>query len=97
MMVELDVSDPTLAPGMYPTVDWPVGSNDTALFVPGTSVVTTTERTFVIVAVNGHAHWIDVRKGPPAGEQVAVRGPISEGQLVVKRATDEIRDGSPLR
>ena len=28
MMVELDVSDKTLAPGMYPTVDWPVGSND---------------------------------------------------------------------
>ena len=97
MMVELDVSDPTLAPGMYPTVDWPVGSGDTALFVPATSVVTTTERTFVIAAVNGRARWIDVRKGAPAGEQVAIRGPISEGQLVVKRATDEMRDGSPLR
>jgi membrane fusion protein, multidrug efflux system len=96
MMVELDVSDTTLAPGMYPTVDWPVGSNDMSLFVPGTSVVTTTERTFVIMAVNGHAHWIDVRKGPAAGEQVAIRGPIVEGQLVVKRATDEIREGTPL-
>ncbi len=96
MMVELDVSDKTLAPGMYPTVDWPVGSNDMALFVPGTSVVTTTERTFVITAVDGHAHWIDVRKGPAAGEQVAIRGPIAEGQLVVKRATDEIREGTPL-
>ena len=97
MMVELDVSDKTLAPGMYPTVDWPVGSNDMSLFVPGTSVVTTTERTFVIAAVDGHAHWIDVRKGPAAGEQVAIRGPIAEGQLVVRRATDEIRDGTPLQ
>jgi membrane fusion protein (multidrug efflux system) len=97
MMVELDVSDKTLAPGMYPTVDWPVGSNDVSLFVPGTSVVTTTERTFVITAVNGHAHWIDVRKGPATGEQVAIRGPIAEGQLVVKRATDEIREGTPLQ
>jgi len=96
MMVELDVSDKALAPGMYPTVDWPVGSNDTALFVPGTSVVTTTGRTFVIAAVNGHAHWIDVHKGSAAGEQVAIRGPITEGQLVVKRATDEIREGAPL-
>jgi membrane fusion protein, multidrug efflux system len=96
MMVELDVSDKTLAPGMYPTVDWPAGSNDMSLFVPGTSVVTTTERTFVIMAVDGHAHWIDVRKGPAAGEQVAIRGPIAEGQLVVKRATDEIREGTPL-
>jgi membrane fusion protein, multidrug efflux system len=96
MMVELDVSDTTLAPGMYPTVDWPVGSNDMSLFVPSTSVVTTTERTFVIMAVNGHAHWIDVHKGPAAGEQVAIRGPIAEGQLVVKRATDEIREGTLL-
>jgi membrane fusion protein (multidrug efflux system) len=96
MMVELDVSGTTLAPGMYPTVDWPVGSNDAALFVPSTSVVTTTERTFVIAAVNGHAHWIDVRKGPVAGEQVAIRGPIAEGQLVVRRATDEIREGMPI-
>jgi membrane fusion protein, multidrug efflux system len=97
MMVELDVSGDTLAPGMYPTVDWPVGSNDTALFVPSTSVVTTTERTFVVAAVSGHAHWIDVRKGPVAGGQVAIRGPIAEGQLVVRRATDEIREGMPLQ
>ncbi len=97
MMVELDVSDSTLAPGMYPTVNWPVGSNDTALFVPSTSVVTTTERTFVIAAVNGHAHWIDVRKGPAAGEQVSIRGAITEGQPVVKRATDEIREGALLK
>lgn len=97
MMVELDVSDSALAPGMYPTVEWPVGSNDTALFVPSTSVVTTTERTFVIAAVNGHAHWVDVRKGPAAGEQVSIRGTITEGQLVVKRATDEIREGALLR
>jgi RND family efflux transporter MFP subunit len=97
MMVELDVFDPTLAPGMYPTVNWPVGSGDTALFVPATSVVTTTERTFVIAAVNGRAHWIDVRKGPVVGEQVSIRGAVTEGQLVVKRATDEIREGTPLR
>jgi RND family efflux transporter MFP subunit len=98
MMVELDVfnTDNTLAPGMYPTVDWPVGSNDSLLYVPATSVVTTTERTFVITAVNGHAHWVDVRKGPAAGEQVAIRGAVSEGQQVVKRATDEIREGSAL-
>jgi membrane fusion protein, multidrug efflux system len=97
MMVELDVSGDTLAPGMYPTVDWPVGSKDTDLFVPSTSVVTTTERTFVIAAVNGHAHWIDVHRGTTAGEQVAIRGPIADGQLVVRRATDEIREGMPLQ
>jgi RND family efflux transporter MFP subunit len=99
MMVELDVlnGNGSLAPGMYPTVDWPVSSGEDLLFVPSSSVVTTTERTFVITSVDGRAHWVDVRKGPPSGEQIAVRGELSPGQLVVKQATDEIREGTSLR
>jgi membrane fusion protein (multidrug efflux system) len=98
MMVELDVynKDGSLAPGMYPTIDWPVGVGETLLFVPATSVVTTTERTFVIASLNGRAHWIDVRKGPVAGGSLSVRGQIIAGQAVVKRASDEIREGTPL-
>ena len=98
MMVELDVDnkDRSLAPGMYPTIDWPVSTGENLLFVPGTSVVTTTERTFVIASINGKAHWIDVRKGPTVGDSVSVRGQIAAGQEVVKRASDEIREGTPL-
>jgi membrane fusion protein, multidrug efflux system len=99
MMVELDVlnGDSSLAPGMYPTVDWPASSDDNLLLVPSSSVVTTTERTFVITSVDGKAHWVNVRKGIAVGEQVAIRGEVNAGQLVVKLATDEIREGSPLR
>lgn len=98
MMVELDAynKDGTLAPGMYPSVDWPVSSADPLLLVPLTSVVSTTERTFVITSVNGHAHWVDVRKGAAFGEQVAIRGNIRQGEKVLKRASDEIREGIPL-
>jgi RND family efflux transporter MFP subunit len=98
MMVELDAynKDGTLAPGMYPSVDWPVSSADPLLLVPSTSVVSTTERTFVITSVNGHAHWVDVRKGAAFGEQVAIRGNIRQGEKVLKRASDEIREGMPL-
>ncbi|MGC1297263.1 MAG: efflux RND transporter periplasmic adaptor subunit [Alloacidobacterium sp.] len=99
MMVELDVynKDGSLAPGMYPTVDWPVGAGENLLVVPATSVVTTTERIFVITQINGKAHWVDVQKGPAAGENASVRGQIAVGQEVVKRASDEIREGTPLR
>lgn len=98
MMVELDVlnTDTSLAPGMYPTVDWPVVAGDNLLFVPASSVVTTTERTFVITARNGRAHWVDVRKGAPSGDQVSVRGALKAGDLVAKQATDEIREGALL-
>src|SRR5438270_9915884 len=91
--VELDVinRDGALSPGMYPTVSWPVRSQRPALLVPLTSVVTTTERVFVIRVRDGRAEWVDVREGPSAGDQVEVAGALQPGDLVIRRATDEMR------
>jgi len=98
MPVELDVinSGQTLAPGMYSTVHWPVRSSEQALFVPKTSVVTTTERTFVVREKDGRAEWVNVQKGPADGDLIRVIGPLRPGDRVVKRATDEIREGNVL-
>ncbi|WP_321474130.1 efflux RND transporter periplasmic adaptor subunit [uncultured Paludibaculum sp.] len=98
MPVELDVSnsDASLAPGMYPSVKWPVRRTRPVLLVPKTSVVTTTERTFVIRVRNGRAEWVDVTKGSADGDLVEVLGHLQAGEMVVRRATDEIRDGSVL-
>jgi RND family efflux transporter MFP subunit len=99
MPVELDVmnKDQLLAPGMYPTVSWPVRSAQQALFLPKTSVVTTTERTFVVREKNGKAEWVDVRKGPADGDLIQIIGALQAGDRVVKRATDELREGTILR
>ncbi len=96
MAVELDVfnQDGSLAPGMYPTVKWPVRRSRPALFVPRTSVVTTTERTFVVRDENGRAQWVDVRKGITEGDLIEVQGDLKAGDKVVRRATDELREGS---
>jgi membrane fusion protein (multidrug efflux system) len=99
MAVELDVMNPdqSLAPGMYATVKWPVQRSTPALYVPKTSVVTTTERTFVIREKNGKAEWVNVKKGVADGDFVEVIGPLQAGDKVVKRANDELREGSPLQ
>ena len=99
MAVELDVANRggSLAPGMFPTVKWPVRHSRPALFVPKTSVVTTTERTFVIRDRSGQAEWIDVRKGVAEGDLVEVLGNLAAGDKVVLRATDEIRDGTSVQ
>ena len=76
---------------------WPVRSTEPALFVPKTSVVTTTERTFVIRDKNGLAEWVNVQKGPAEGDLIRVIGPLQEGDRVVKRATDEMREGTNLK
>jgi membrane fusion protein, multidrug efflux system len=99
MAVELDVlnGDGSLAPGMYPSVKWPVRRTRPALLVPKTSVVTTTERTFVIRDENGRAQWVNVRKGTADGDLIEVMGDLKAGDMVVRRATDEIREGSSLQ
>ena len=99
MPVELDVlnRDGSLAPGMFPTVKWPVRRTRPALFVPKTSVVTTTERTFVIRDQGGRAEWVDVKKGVADGDLVEVMGNLTARDKVVRRATDEIREGSPIQ
>jgi len=98
MAVELDVMNPdqSLAPGMYATVKWPVRSAKPALYVPKTSVVTTTERTFVIRAKDGKAEWVNVKKGAADGDLVEVIGPLQSGDKIVTRANDELREGTPL-
>jgi RND family efflux transporter MFP subunit len=97
--VEMDVPnrDGSLAPGMYPSVKWPVRRAHPALYVPRTSVVTTSERTFVIRDKGGRAEWVNVKMGAQQGDQIEVTGDLHAGDQVVKRATDEIRDGSALR
>jgi RND family efflux transporter MFP subunit len=99
MSVELDVlnHDGTLAPGMYPSVKWPVRTQGAELWVPKTSVVTTTERTFVVRNRDGRAEWVDVKKGVADGDLIAVIGNLKPGDLIVRRANDEMRDGTPLQ
>lgn len=98
MPVELDLlnADGALSPGMYPAVSWPVRGARAALYVPKTSVVSTTERTFVIRDRGGQAEWVDVRKGAADGEMIEVMGELKPGDRVVRRATDEIHAGAPL-
>lgn len=98
MAVEADVTNPglRLAPGMFAEVQWPVRKSKASLLVPPSAVVTTTERTFVIRVRNGQAEWVNVTKGAPAGDAIEVFGPLSAGDTIVKRASDEIREGARI-
>jgi membrane fusion protein, multidrug efflux system len=77
---------------------WPVEQPGSSLLVPATSIVTTTELAFVIRNNNnGHAEWVDVRRGPTTGNLVEVNGDLQPGNEIVERGTDEIRDDSELK
>ena len=99
MPVELDVAngDGSLSPGMFPAVQWPIKRARPALYVPKTAVVSTTERVFVIRNKDGKAEWVNVGKGAADGDLIEVNAPnLKPGDAIVKRATDEMREGSIL-
>src|SRR5882757_1186885 len=98
MPVELDVPNPKgrLAAGMYPSVKWPVRGNQKALLVPLTSIVSTSERMFVIRVKDGVAEWVDIKRGPAHGDLAEVIGPLAEKDVVLRRGTDEIRQGTRI-
>lgn len=98
MAVELDVKNPDLrlSAGMYPEVQWPVKRPQPSLLVPPTSIVTTTERTFVVRVTNGVAQWVNVGRGARIGDLIEVFGALNDGDTIVRRGTDEIREGSKV-
>ncbi|HZB24638.1 MAG TPA: efflux RND transporter periplasmic adaptor subunit [Vicinamibacterales bacterium] len=98
MPVELDVdnADGALAPGMFAEVTWPVTSAAGAVLVPTTAIVTTTERIFVIRARGGKAEWVTVKKVAAHGDTTEVTGGLAPGDTVLKRGSDEVREGTPI-
>jgi len=98
MAVEADVANANgaLAPGMYADAIWPLKRTAAGLFVPATAVVTTTEKVFVVRVKQGVAEWVPVTKGAKGGDWVEVRGGLSAGDVVVRRGSDEIREGQRI-
>jgi membrane fusion protein, multidrug efflux system len=98
MAVELDVKNPDLrlSAGMYSEVQWPVRRPQPSLLVPPTSIVTTTERTFVVRVNDGVAQWVNVSRGARVDDLVEVFGALKDGDTIVRRGTDEIREGAKV-
>src|SRR5229473_250012 len=98
MAAELDVKNPDLrlSAGMYPEVQWPVRRPQPSLLLPPSTIVTTTERTFVVRVNNGVAEWVNVSRGARVGDLVEVFGALKAGDTIVRRGTDEIREGAKV-
>ncbi|MGN6180410.1 MAG: efflux RND transporter periplasmic adaptor subunit [Mucilaginibacter sp.] len=97
--LEMDVNNTkgNLLPNMYADVNVPLPNRDSAFVLPKTAVVTSTEKVFVITIVNNRAKWVDVQKGLTSKDKMEVYGDLHVGDQVVTTATDEIRDGQPVK
>jgi membrane fusion protein (multidrug efflux system) len=98
--VEMDVysNDKTLLPGMVAEVSIPLPSADSTFIVPGTAVVNGTEKVFVVrVTPDQKAEWVNVRLGRSEGGRTEIYSDsLREGDVLVKNASEETRDGMTI-
>ncbi|MGA9884975.1 MAG: efflux RND transporter periplasmic adaptor subunit [Candidatus Acidiferrales bacterium] len=93
MPVELDVPNPNwaLAPGMFPSVSWPVRRSQPSLWVPQSSVIRTMKGSYIIRVRNGLTDWVSIKQGVNSDSDVEVFGELHAGDQVVLQASEELR------
>ncbi len=99
MTAEFDTRNTSgeLKAGMYAQVTFPVRREAPTLFVPKQSVVSSSEKTFVIGLKDHKAEWITVKKGIAADTLVEVFGALDRNDPIVLNASEEIREGQYIR
>ena len=96
---EMDVENPgkELLPGMVAEVSIPMNGNSRAFVVPSSAVLNATKGTFVIKVANGKAVWVPVTAGRSAEDRTEVFGSIALNDILVKNASEEVRDSSDVK
>jgi membrane fusion protein, multidrug efflux system len=93
--VEADVTNENelLTPGMYADILIYSKGNASGFSVPESSLVTTTERKFVLVIRSGEIHKVDVTSGNESAGIIEVFGNLNKGDSAIVDANDEIKEG----
>lgn len=94
--IEVENKEHILLPGMYATVGLPLTRNEKTIIVPETAVATSMEHCFVIKLVGNKAKVVDVQKGNSLDGKVEIFGDIKPGDVLLKEANEEIKDGMTL-
>jgi len=98
-IVEIDVQNPTmnLVSGMYAQVILPITKGHKSLVVPTSAVTITMEKCFVVKIEDGKTVWIDVKKGVENEGKTEIFGNVKAGDVVLKTANDEIKNGTLVK
>ncbi|RAJ85646.1 RND family efflux transporter MFP subunit [Chitinophaga dinghuensis] len=97
--LEMDInnSDGKLLPGMYAEVNVPLPGKKDVYVVPKGAIVSNSEKVFIIKSVNSKAVWVPVQRGNESNGKVEIFGSLSDNDIIVQNATDEIKEGTVLQ
>jgi membrane fusion protein, multidrug efflux system len=91
--IHISNTDHALLPGMYAEVKMTTLRDSQWIRVPGTTIVTKPEGLFVVVVVDGKAHYQPVTVGRDFGDEIEIRFGLKGGEQVVVSPSDDLREG----
>ena len=93
--IEMDVdnSDKQLMPGMVAEIEISLPAQVNTFIVPTTALVNSLHGDAVIKVGGRKAIWTDVKKGRTIDDKTEVYGNLNEGDTIVAKGNEEIRDG----
>jgi membrane fusion protein (multidrug efflux system) len=97
VIAEFDNVDDALRPGLFMTVELLLDQRPNALLVPEEALDPIGDRMFVYVVRDGRARRQQVRLGLRLVGEVEVLDGVTQGELVVVRGVQRLRDNLPVR
>jgi len=96
LRMEVDNADGALVAGMFVTTLVPLIARRDVRLVPKDAIVSRGEASLLFVVEEGRCRELYVETGMAVRDRVAVNGDIREGQQVVVRGNERLRDGQPV-
>lgn len=97
--VEADIEnrDGMFLAGTVADVTTSLRSSPGSFVIPKSALVNSAESVFVIKVVDGKAERVTVKNGLASNDLVEVFGPLSERDILLKKASDEIKNGQNIQ
>jgi RND family efflux transporter MFP subunit len=97
VQVDIPNKNKELLPGMFAQVTLKLTNTKKTFVVPQSAIAQNSQRVFVIKVVKDKAQWVDVEKGRETTDSLEVYGALVNGSVLLKNATDEIKDNAPIK
>lgn len=94
---DIENTNGKLLAGTVADVSTTLRSSANSFIVPKSAVANSTEGVYVIRVVDGKAQRVPVKKGLEANNLVEVFGELAENQIVLAKASDEIKEGQEIK
>ncbi|CAN5394394.1 efflux RND transporter periplasmic adaptor subunit [soil metagenome] len=95
--VKIDNHDHALLPGMYAQIKLTVQRPETWVQVPSNAVIPREKNLEVAVVRDGKAHYQKVVLGRDFGDEVEIKDGLSNNEVVIVGAADDLREGDPVK